>query len=502
MDKDGRQSGGPEQGAGDREPQRDSHPAPGKVTRTSRLSPGRGPAIQRKAAAPGAVEPQTRSARGVATDAWMDAAHRGATTLEESGHQDASPIQAKGEAVQRQAAPAPAPGVAPPAGPAPAVVPLAPHERALDGQDPWTKALAEQAMNAYGALSTTDRAAWIRRWSPRGQIGPMLRALDRADVAYGGRYENTVRDIQQRVQRSEAIAEAAAQGISSEADMAQEQANFMHAANTAAAAAAQAPGSAPPTPAEIAAQQQGQVASTSIAPQTQTLTPARERRLTREANAAVTRFVRWVNTNRRELPITAANFRVAVREVFDRGEGIIAFADGGTPPKCVIGEAFVSAVTRNPAYALPTVVHELWGHNEYGEYADPGTEYGLELYDRAAARMPGYTQPTGDGRTSEIDAYAYQETEIYSLMREVEYYTPNAARDRRALDQINYDPKPAIGDRIGMIVQQWEPRVARSMVRGLLQRFRIDPRLVPAAIRAFEDGVRAHFPADAAQILR
>jgi hypothetical protein len=173
MDKDGRQSGGPEPVAGNREPQRDSSPAPGKVTRTSRLSPSRGPAVQRKAAGPatGAEGPQARSAWDLTMDPSMDAAHR----------------------------------------------------------------------------------------------------------------------------------------------------------------------------------------------RPQTLTPARERRLTREANAAVTRFVRWANTNRRELPITAANFRVAVREVFERSEGIIAFADGGTPPKCVVGEAFISAVTRNPAYALPTVVHELWG---------------------------------------------------------------------------------------------------------------------------------------------
>jgi len=655
MERDARQSGGPERAGGNREPQRASRPAPGKVTRTSRLSSSRGPAVQRKAAAPGPGSggPQVRSAWDHTMDPWMDAAHRGVTALAERGHQDSGAIQAKGlegtpdvpahlpgngggaampedvrgkmeaslgadfspvrihegpqaeaigalaytqgtdihfapgqyqpssqrgqellghelthvvqqsqgrvgattqakavninndaslereademgaraargersrgqsselaigpqpmgararggdgSALQLQPAPAPAPGVSPPPGPAPAT-PLSPHERALDGQDPWTQALAEQAMNAYGALSATERAAWIRRWSPRGQIGPMLRALDRADIAYGGRFENTLRDIQQRFQRSQGIAEAAAQGIPSEAEMAQEQANFMHAANVAAATAAQPQGSAPPTAADVAAQQQTQVAATSIAPQAQTLSRPREARLTTQANAAVARFVRWVNTTRRELPITAANFRVAVREVFDRGDGIIAFADGGTPPVCVVGESFASAVTRNPAYALPTVVHELWGHNEYGEYAEPGTEYGLELYDRAAARMPGYTQPTGDARTSEIDAYGYQETEIYSLMREVEYYTPNAPRDRRALDAINYDPKPAIGQRIGSMVQQWEPRVARSVVRGLLQRFRIDPRLVPAAIRAFEDGVRAHFPpADAAQILR
>lgn len=99
MEKDERQSGGPEQAGGNREPQRASRPAPGKVTRTSRLSSSRGPAVQRQAAAPapGAGGSQARSAWDHTMDPWMDAAHRGVTALVERG-QDAGPIQAKGGA--------------------------------------------------------------------------------------------------------------------------------------------------------------------------------------------------------------------------------------------------------------------------------------------------------------------------------------------------------------------------------------------------------------------
>jgi hypothetical protein len=92
---------------------------------------------------------------------------------------------------------------------------------------------------------------------------------------------------------------------------------------------------------------------------------------------------------------------------------------------------------------------------------------------------------------------------MYSLMREIEFYTPNAPADRAALDSINYDPAPEISTRIGLIKTQFEARVARSIVRGLYQRFRMDPRLVPAAIAAFTAGVRANFStAEATQILR
>jgi hypothetical protein len=102
MEKDDRLNGNPEKVVGNREPQRASRPAPGKVTRTSKLSPSRGAAVQRKAVAPtqeGTTAPKARSPGELTMDPWMDAAHRGVTALAERGHdmvQAAGPIQAKG----------------------------------------------------------------------------------------------------------------------------------------------------------------------------------------------------------------------------------------------------------------------------------------------------------------------------------------------------------------------------------------------------------------------
>lgn len=99
MEKNERRTSGAAQDAGSREPQRDARPAPGKVTRTSRLAPSGGPAVQRQAAmpAPDAGRPQARSAWDRTTDPWMDAAHRGLTALAEQP-QAAGPIQAPDEA--------------------------------------------------------------------------------------------------------------------------------------------------------------------------------------------------------------------------------------------------------------------------------------------------------------------------------------------------------------------------------------------------------------------
>jgi hypothetical protein len=77
----------------DGETQRAQQPTPGKVTRTSKLSPSRESAVQRKAtaAAPGMVAPQAQSLWELTMNPWMDAAHRGATAMAVSGTDAASP---------------------------------------------------------------------------------------------------------------------------------------------------------------------------------------------------------------------------------------------------------------------------------------------------------------------------------------------------------------------------------------------------------------------------
>jgi hypothetical protein len=83
MEKGERQGGSPEQRMGGREPQRAQQPGPGKVTRTSKLSPGGGAPVQRRAAPPGAANPPSPSRQDSTADVWMDAAHRGGTALAE-----------------------------------------------------------------------------------------------------------------------------------------------------------------------------------------------------------------------------------------------------------------------------------------------------------------------------------------------------------------------------------------------------------------------------------
>jgi Domain of unknown function (DUF4157) len=80
----------------ERQHQDSRRPDPGKVTLTSKLSPDRQSAVQRRVATTGTGDspPQARSRWELTTDSWMDAAHRGATALSEESH---AAVQARGD---------------------------------------------------------------------------------------------------------------------------------------------------------------------------------------------------------------------------------------------------------------------------------------------------------------------------------------------------------------------------------------------------------------------
>jgi hypothetical protein len=368
----------------------------------------------------------------------------------------------------------------------------------------WTQPQAEATLLAFAAESASRRDAMVARWMGFNNLAAMLAALPINSTQPGGAFETQARDLLQRIQRVGARADAAAQGLANEGAMAQAQATEMTARNTAAAAAALPAGAPPPTTAQVAAQQATQVAAGSIAQQTATMTAAQATAINNTLNTtSIPAFVAWAAANHPTLGLTAAHLFADARAIFDRGIRIVAAADR-THLRAVVGDEFMQLVAANPAYALGTVVHEVWGHNTYeghGNFGSPGAAYGLDLYDRAAALMPGYTQPSGAGRRSELDNYGYHETEMYSLMREVPYFTPNAPA--HAALTSNYDPAPEIQNRRQLIKDGFEARVARALVRGLFLRFRVDPTLSPAALAAFRNAVPNVFTvaADAAAIL-
>ena len=351
-----------------------------------------------------------------------------------------------------------------------------------------------------------ERKKLFDSFYPSGDISRLLRTLPAKDAAGG--YQNEARELLRWVEETET---RAASGMTDD-QMAGVQAKFeqteaeKQAQADLAAKAPKAAAAVKPTAKEIESAREKKVVGTSVSA-TKVTTWDKMGKTSQEAwkkrgEAAIKAVSAFAAKTYPELNLTENNFKVDFEQVEKRGERVMAFgeADAKGTRLAVVGFRFVEAAKVNPAYVMSIVVHEVFGHPEYGPY---GTEYHLELYDKAQAKMPGYKKPAAgtQERRYEIDAYAYQETEIYSLLRSFPYHTPLAPADV-GKNLVSIDPKSTVEWRIGNMKDQWEQKLVIALLRGLYERLLLDPRITGPALNAFKAGVQAKFPADFKTILK
>lgn len=436
-------------------------------------------------------------------------AEREADNAADSVLQGGQPRVTESSAGLLMRAPAPDAGVVTPMPAGPVVLPAAPPPTAQFETAVSAATLsavdAHNAIDQYRQISTTAlRLSVFQRMHAKGNIGKLLRALSAADLQD---YRAEVQQLLRWVQESET---RTASGMTDD-QMAGKQATFVQdEARKKAEAdlkAATPKGKTPPKPsaADLAAARKKNVEATSIPPSAATgwaaMSAVEQSGWKTRGQAAIKKLVAHAKKVAPELKMTDADFLADFPGVESRGAGVIAYGQGGGPrgTLAVFGFEFVKSVEADPAYVMDVVVHEMFGHPEYGAY---GTEYHLDLYDKAMAKVPGYSKPAGAGRTREVDAYAYQETEIYSLLRGFAYHKDLAKADQ-GKGLVTVDAPNWVASRIGLMKAQWEPTLAVAMVRGLYQRLRMDPRITPAALKLFTDGVKAQFDAaGAAAILK
>jgi hypothetical protein len=369
-----------------------------------------------------------------------------------------------------------------------------------------TRADARDAIEAYKKLSPDERLKYLEKNYPTGTIATMLKALAPLDAA--DKYADEVREILRWVEESET---RKASGMSDK-EMAEVQAKYMESKRTKLAEekikkeTPKGEVAAPPTAEQKKEAHEEIVGKSSVKkkPKEELNLIGKDDEKKRKWEARGQKVVKDVltlaNAKYPELKLKEANFKADFDAVEQRGKSVLAFGDAAPDGTllAVYGYAFVEAGEADAAYVMSVVVHEIFGHPEFGKY---GTEYHLKLYDDAAAKMADYTQPTGDARTSEIDNFAYQGTEIYSLLRSLPYHTPIKEKDKgKKLSSV--DPKNTVRARIGLIKKNWDPKLAPALVRGLYVRFRLDPRITPEALDAFKDGVREVFKEEAKEILK
>jgi len=395
-------------------------------------------------------------------------------------------------ACQPQTAPAPAP-----AGPVAVPSPPVPAPNPFD--DPKARssaAEAAKALVAYQKLPENERKRVVAVSYKRNLVH-VLAALSATDQVKT--FVDPLREIGRFVEET-ATRETAKM---SDDQIAAEEAKFLvkqavDAAQKAADAAAKAKGTtaAAPTQAEIQKARQDQVAATASYQPSATswwgsLSLGDQASWTARGNAAIAAVVTYAAKKHPELALTAAQFKLD----FPGIEAISGSAVAAGSP-AIVGKVFVLSVELNPAYVMDVVVHEIFGHPEYGTY---GTEYGLALYDKAAKQVPGYVPPDAStkagqaARQTELSAYAYQETEIFAVLRSMAYRTAPTAADAPKVP--NLDSQALVTWHVATLKKQWAPSLIVAILRGLRQRLAIDPRISKAALGVFDAAVLANFDA-------
>ena len=371
--------------------------------------------------------------------------------------------------------------------PAPAPAPAPPPVFDPAGN---SRVAAHAAFEAYKKLGAADRRKEYEKAVKNGTLGPALQALGTEEASEVFRDE--VREVLRWVQED---ATRAFSGMD-DAKMADVEAKWVYQKNQTAAAAAK--GGGPVTDAEIETERKAQEQSKSYyKPMAKTRYDAlqvwQRKQWDKKAKKAIDKMVAYANKHHPEIKLTAANLVWAPNSIDSNAPG--ALGQGGGPGKAEVGFEFVKIVNVNPAYAMSTIVHELLGHPEH----DPpsNVNYSLALWQLAGPQIPGYVQDP----TAEATSYNYHESEIYSLARELPYWTQVSAKHKKWED-LNYDPRSGMESQLDDILGEWEPKLAAAIVHGLYKRMEMDPRIEPMGLKGFSDTIKTKFPADHASIVK
>lgn len=368
-----------------------------------------------------------------------------------------------------------------------------PTEEREVAKAPTAAERARKVLDAFVAMSTAERTAWVQaNYTPGSYTGVIRTHLDALPAAERtGRYRDTIRQVLQLVERAEVRASTA----QTDAEMAAAQAAHMDALSLAEAQAAT--GSGAPSAADRQAAQQERTERLRLPPRRRnrwTDLPDDAARATFRTRAAtaVARIVRRAGEVCPDLGITASHLHFDPDAIDGASDTRYAEYDRANN-RLNFGMDFTDAAMSDPDYVLGTVVHEVFGHGEHGASGD---SYALELFTSAHGQATGsYSAaeraagPTGAVRSG----FGYQGTEIYSELRESQY----DVRAPSGSGIVQGDsPASDVRSRVGLIKENWEPSIARGLIRGLWARFSLDPRLTPAALQIFRDAVDHHYPGE------
>lgn len=359
---------------------------------------------------------------------------------------------------------------------------------------PLSPGEASSLLDSYEALGDTGRDRVVTEFHKVGEArSGIRRLLEGADPAELEKRRALISDIQERVQR---LAVEATAGKSLSELGAVEGAEMQRQAKAAALAQAQADalkkGAPPPVSvpaADVAKAHDAQTKKTS--PVTATVTnawdalgAAAQTSWNARAAAVITKVVTACAKVAPQLGISAANLKWAPKEVAQAGSNVYAFS--GDPIS--FGMSFVETAEADPDYVVRTVVHEIAGHPGFGERTKSAEAI---IYAEAHVAQPSLGKPWDT--EEETNSFAYIGTEIYAALREAPFEVPLTAAHQSQGLITAIGPASNIDGKVGLVKLKFTGPTGIAIVQGLYERFRVDPRVTPKALKLYVKSVETHF---------
>lgn len=345
--------------------------------------------------------------------------------------------------------------------------------------DPLPSSEARKAFDAYRKMTTVQRKKALESHFKGKTLKKLLHALPKADAI--NTYPDEIREMLRFVEEA-STREATGK---TDAKMAEAQAGFIK------AKAASPPGWGGATTTRWGG-----------------LLPLARKAWTTRGNKAIDDMVKHASTHAPELKLTKSSFELEFDAVDRTSLGALATVGSKRGKTVRVGFEFVVTIEINPAYALSTVVHELHGHPIYDEKAG-APNYAGKLYKDAAAKVPRGAKIDRSGDES----FNYWPSEIYSLLKEIPYWTAVTPVDKKkslnppgsttSADKLNYDPRGMVEHWLNEIKKYWEPSLVNGIVRGFYKRIVYDTTMARVSVTEFKKIVEKVFPkTDAAIILK
>lgn len=172
----------------------------------------------------------------------------------------------------------------------------------------------------------------------------------------------------------------------------------------------------------------------------------------------------------------------------EEAERLGAFGYTNSDWTLYVGQHWLEAYEAEQASVYANIVHEMGGHNEYGE------EHGWSIMSEVLNQIDPAERAIAEGGGNSIfSAFGYMETEIWAELRENEFDRADNPTDHAFDSPDGLGRQNDVERQLRRIQHAFAPPIAEALVRSMAERALRDSRITPESYALFLDRIHDVF---------